>query len=99
MLTIVLQSRNKIVEIAKCCVYPQIFQSKYISNMRVIGYSNESLLRPAINDIIGVAAKLDADKIKTYDKVSDYRSQNLFANELIVDKPEIRKALSKSQKK
>ena len=66
--------------------------------MGIIGDSNEPLLRTAINDIIGVSAKIDAGKTRTFDKVSDYRSQNLFANELIVDKPEIRKILSKSRK-
>ena len=98
MQPIIVQSVNKIGESAKGGFEPHIFQSEDITNMGIIGDSNEPLLRTAINDIIGVAAKLDFDKIRTYDKVSNYRSQNRFANELIVDKPEIRKALSKSRK-
>ena len=99
MQPIIVQSVNKLGESAKGGFEPQIYQSEDVSNMGIIGDSNEPLLRTAINDIIGVATKMDADKIKTYDKVSDYRSQNLFANELIVDKPEIRKILSKSRKR
>ena len=98
MQPIVVQSVNKIGESAKGGFEPDIFQSEDITNMGIIGDSNEPLLRTAINDIIGVSAKIDAGKIRTFDKVSNYRSQNLFANELIVDKPEIRKALSKSRK-
>jgi carboxyl-terminal processing protease len=98
MQPIIVQSVNKNGESAKGGFEPDIFQSEDIANMGIIGDSNEPLLRTAINDIIGVAAKLDYDKIRTYDKVSDYRSQNLFSNELIVDKPEIRKALSKYRK-
>jgi len=98
MQPIVVQSVNKIGESAKGGFEPQIFQLEDITNMGIIGNSNEPLLRTAINDIIGVAAKIDYDKIRTYDKVSDYRSQNLFSHELIVDKPEILKALSKSRK-
>jgi len=98
MQPIVVQSVNKNGESAKGGFEPHIIQSEDITNLGIIGDSNEPLLRTAINDIIGIAAKLDADKIRTYDKVSDYRSQNLFAHELIVDKPEIRKALSKLRK-
>lgn len=61
--------------------------SEDITNLGVLGDSNEPLLRAAINDIIGVSAKPDFAKFSRYEKIDDYRSQFKYENKLIVDRP------------
>lgn len=67
--------------------------SEDISNLGQLGDSNEPMLRAAINDIIGVSAKTDYYKIKTYEKIDDYRSQFKYENKLIVERPKFIEAL------
>ena len=97
MQPIVVKSVNVVGESAKDGFQPDIFQSEDIANMGVIGDPNEPLLRTAIDDIIGVSAKMEPFKISPYEKVTDYRSEKPFANALIYDKPEIWEALSKGR--
>ena len=99
MQPIVVKSVNKIGESAKGGFVPDIFQSEDIANMGIIGDSNEPMLRTAINDILGISAKVDADKIRKYEKVSDYRTEKRFSTALIYEKPEILKTLSKLHSK
>ena len=70
-----------------------------IGNMGVIGSPNEPLLRAAIDDIIGVAAKPSVSKTFEYEKITDYREQQKYMNTTIVTKPGIGEAMKKMKSK
>lgn len=99
MQPIIVEAVNKLNRSALGGIEPNIFISEDIANYGILGDSNEPLLRAAINDIIGVSAKVDDTKIRKYEKIDDYRSQFKYANKLIIDKPQVREALSKWRSK
>ena len=70
-----------------------------LGNMGVIGSRNEPLLSVAINDIVGVSAKLDFEKSFDYRVIADYRSEQKIITDVLDARPEIQKAMKKMRDK
>jgi len=92
---IIYEFSNKLGDSPKGGIEPDIFLSEDILNYGVIGDSSEPLLRTAINDILGVSAKLPLSKTFEHKKLTDYRLENKFATVLNDTRPQIRKAMKK----
>jgi len=92
---IIYKFSNKLGDSPKGGIEPDIFLPEDIANYGVIGESSEPLLRAAINDILGVSAKLPDSKTFEHEKITDYRLEKKFATTLIDTKPQIRQAMKK----
>ena len=68
-----------------------------LSNLGVLGARNEALLNLAINDIVGGAAKFEEFKPEDFVRFTDSKKFTPMSDNMYVDKPEIRKALSTSR--
>ena len=96
---IVVKFGNKLGVTPQGGIQPDIMITEAIGNMGVIGSPNEPLLRAAIDDIIGVAAKPSVSKTFEYEKITDYREQQKYMNTTIVTKPGIGEAMKKMKSK
>lgn len=96
---IIYKFSNKLGDSPKGGLQPDILLSEDIGNMGVIGNPNEPLLRAAIDDIIGVAAKPADFKAFEYEKITDYRLEKKFATTFIDNKPQLGEALKKMRSK
>jgi len=78
---------------------PKITISEDVANMGVIGARNEPLLRAAIDDIVGVAAKPTDSKTFQYEKITDYRLEQKHSTSFIDIDPKINEAMKKMMDK
>lgn len=88
MQPIVLKYVNKNGESPAGGLEPDLYQIEDISNLGVIGDSNEPMLRTAINDILGISAKVEFGKVQEYDKVFDPRTNEKINHSVFEKNPE-----------
>lgn len=95
MQPIVLKYVNKNGESPAGGLEPDLYQTEDISNLGVIGDSNEPMLRTAINDILGISAKTEFGKVQEYEKVFDPRSNEKINHSVFKTNPEFLEKASK----
>jgi C-terminal processing protease CtpA/Prc len=73
---------------------PDIERFEDITDLGILGARNEALLNIAINDIVGGAAKFEDFKFPEFETVSNSKLFTPTADNMYVDKPEVRETLS-----
>ncbi len=97
MQPIVLESVNSLGNNDKNGYEPDIERFESLSNLGVLGARNEALLNLAINDIVGAAAKFEEFKPEDFVMFTDSKKFTPLADNMYVDKPEMRRALGNSR--
>ena len=96
MQPIVLESVNSLDQNDKDGYEPDIEVFEDLSNMGILGDPNETLLSFALNDIVGGAAKFEGWKYPEFETFTHSKLFTPAADNMFVDKPEVRKAFSSS---
>lgn len=82
---VVLESTNKLGESVINGIEPNILYNELISNMGVLGNTNEPMLKKTLEAILGIVSKEDFYKEHQFERLTNSKKMKPLGNRMIVD--------------